>query len=175
MTQAAHLPPTPPTNSLIITITRELWTISLEIWMFPLSLRSTVMQLKIYCLFYFCFYFISASENVNGDVGNWTMMKIVKTCLETSSTYCTMSLVLTQWLQVLPRATVAARVLQLDSEANSLPRLQRAPAHANSQWMNECLQRCAIQKQIATRPHSFVWICYSAKSRSMIQIKPFRR
>ena len=81
-------------------------------------------------------------------------LKIVNTCLETSSTYCTISLVLTQWLQVLPRATVAAPALQPDSEANSLPTLLRAPTQVN-QPTNKGLHTgnsVPLQKQTAARP-----------------------
>ena len=55
-----------------------------------------------------------------------------------------MSLVLTQWLQVLPRATVAAPRLEPDSEANSPLTLHGVPAQVN-QPMNDYWQWSAMQ------------------------------
>ena len=45
---------------------------------------------------------------------------MAQTCLDTSSTYCTMSLVLTQWLHVLPRATTALPTSELEVDNSSV-------------------------------------------------------
>ena len=61
-----------------------------------------------------------------------------ETCLQTSSTYCTMSLVLTQWLHVLPRATVAPPASELDREVGSQPTFDSIPVQLEHS-MTECL------------------------------------